>query len=592
MDVNENGGIDLEKATKPLYTKLVSEIKGLFYVPSYQRGYRWGAEEVERLLDDIYGLIDYENGRGYCLQPIVVINDGERYELVDGQQRLTTIYLIYMYLHNAFSGFFAKPEFSLEYENRKGSQQFLETIDLSKETEYIDYWFMCQAYKTIDAWFASKDKQMAAMKILEFFKSKVMVIWYEIDVNDSADGTDAISLFTRLNIGKIPLTSAELVKAMFLSRESETELEQQKQQEIALQWDNIERELHNESLWYFLTNNENRHYQTRIDLVLDLISGKDKNDKDQYATFFYFDEEKKSAPKGQDWRTQIWREIQHTFLVLKDWYENHNFYHKIGFLIASGEVSLRDIYELSLNKTKSDFESALDSKIKQLVTIGKNYGELSYETNYKEISRLLLLFNIESVRSLDNAAQRFPFDKYKGSDGSGVVWSLEHIHAQQSEGLKDRKQWNAWIESHLDVLKRVKADTELISRMEEFSAKENSVRDDFLELQNKAVEALSEAGGVEYKHTIANLALLNTRDNAALNNAVFEVKRDLIIEMDKAGQFIPFCTRMVFLKYYTPSEGNQLHFWGHKDREAYVAAIYKKLEKYMDEPILLEKEEA
>ena len=62
--------------------------------------------------------------------------------------------------------------------------------------------------------------------------------------------------------------------------------------------------------------------------------------------------------------------------------------------------------------------------------------------------------------------------------------------------------------------------------------------------------------------------------------------------MDKAGQFIPFCTRMVFLKYYTPSEGNQLHFWGQKDREAYVAAIYKKLEKYMDEPILLEKEEA
>lgn len=37
-----------------LETKLVSEIKGTFFVPSYQRGYRWGRDEVVRLLDDVY----------------------------------------------------------------------------------------------------------------------------------------------------------------------------------------------------------------------------------------------------------------------------------------------------------------------------------------------------------------------------------------------------------------------------------------------------------------------------------------------------------------------------------------------------------
>lgn len=78
-----------------LETKLVGDITGEFYVPSYQRGYRWGETEVVRLLDDIYST---EGKRNYCLQPVVVRKGGDRYELIDGQQRLTTIYLIYRYM--------------------------------------------------------------------------------------------------------------------------------------------------------------------------------------------------------------------------------------------------------------------------------------------------------------------------------------------------------------------------------------------------------------------------------------------------------------------------------------------------------------
>ena len=88
------------------------------------------------------------------------------------------------------------------------------------------------------------------------------------------------------------------------------------------------------------------------------------------------------------------------------------------------------------------------------------------------------------------------------------------------------------------------------------------------------------------------MALLNSSDNAALNNSTFDVKRNVIVEMDKNGQYIPFCTKMVFLKYYTPSEENQLHFWGQADRKAYVEAINRVLEHYLSEPIILEKEDA
>ena len=79
----------------------------------------------------------------------------------------------------------------------------------------------------------------------EDFKSNLLknvkFIWYE-SVNE-----DPIKVFTRLNIGKIPLTSAELVKAMFLRSDGKNRLNREKQEEISLQWDNIEKELHNET---------------------------------------------------------------------------------------------------------------------------------------------------------------------------------------------------------------------------------------------------------------------------------------------------------------------------------------------------------
>ena len=85
-----------------LEAKLVGDIQGFFFVPSYQRGYRWGDAEVIRLLDDIYAT---EGKRNYCLQPVVVRKNGDRFELIDGQQRLTTLYLIYRYMNEASFGF-------------------------------------------------------------------------------------------------------------------------------------------------------------------------------------------------------------------------------------------------------------------------------------------------------------------------------------------------------------------------------------------------------------------------------------------------------------------------------------------------------
>ena len=557
-----------------LESRLVGTIKGDFFVPSYQRGYRWGKTEVVRLLDDIYSC----DGDSYYLQPVVVRKNGDKYELIDGQQRLTTIYLIYRYMNNASGGFIDEPQFSLYYETRKKSASFLQSVDMARKEENIDFWFICNAYDSIKQWFEAKEKKSVLTNINKYFDEKVKIIWYE--VNDSDDA--AISLFARLNIGKIPLTSAELVKAMFFSRDTKLGIDKNMQKEIALQWDNIEKELHENDFWYFLTNQSIASYQTRIDLVLDLIAGKKKNSRENYYTFFKFDEMRQKKPVRE-----IWRKIQKTFLLLKDWFENHELYHKIGYIIASKELTLSEVYNLSLNKTKAEFIAALDASIRN--SMEGVHSELTYENaaDQKKIKKLLLLFNVESVRQNGEHSQWFPFDKFKFSNDGRVAWSLEHIHAQQSEGLKDKKAWKEWLRLHIPSVEAVDSKQEsLIEEMESAFSKSNLQRKDFEKIQQKVVQVLSVKGNTEYIHSISNLSLLRASDNAALNNSAFDVKRNVIIKMDIEGQYIPFCTRMVFLKYYTPSAGNQLHFWGESDRKAYIDAINRVLGKYLPEKIV------
>ena len=566
-----------------LETKLVGDIEGAFYVPSYQRGYRWGKDEVLRLLEDVL-----QNGeKNYCLQPIVVRKkrDGS-YELIDGQQRLTTIYLIYSLIREAIPKKCKGPRFSLIYETRDKSAEFLENIELERREENIDFWFMANAYEVIEEWFEESD--VREMHLFQYFAENVKVIWYEVGPEE-----DVVSLFTRLNIGRIPLTSSELVKAMFLSRDNDDYRElsdderERKQNEISLQWDSMEKELHNDSMWYFLTNMSGAKYQTRIDLVLDLIAGKEQGNQETYYTFFKLDEMRKDSSLDD-----LWKEIKHTFMILKDWHEDHELYHKIGYLIASKSKNLGEIYKECQGKTKDDFKASLDDFIKESIEIDGSYSDLRYDSKqgYNSIHTLLLLFNVESVRQNGENTQWFPFEKFKFGKDEKTSWSLEHIHAQQSEGLGKKNLWKEWLSLHIPSVKNVAGpEVALVDEMQVALDDEHLTGDTFKDLQQRVFEVLSEKGSRGYMHSIANMALLNSNNNAALSNSTFDVKRNEIIEMDKRGEFIPFCTKMAFLKYYTASEDNQLHFWGHADRVAYIDAINTILCDYLPEKIEIEK---
>ena len=552
-----------------LEPKLVGHIKGEFYVPAYQRGYRW-KDEVQMLLNDIDEIAEGEN---YCLQPIVVKNIGEnKFELIDGQQRLTTIFLILRYMKQLNVPLQLK--FSLEYQTRIKSKEFLENINIADknvEPKNIDEFFIIESYKSITDWFKKQeDEASSAWDIHNKFQKYIRIIWYEVNSDE-----DSVSLFTRLNIGRIPLTNSELVKALFLSRNNG--IDTKKQLEIATAWDIIEKELHNDSLWYFITNENPNNYPTRIELIFNLMANKQKDNREKFYTFFHFDKEIK---KSQSNKSKVWTEIQRYYQRLKEWYENVELYHKIGYLVASESKSLQDLISNSKNITKTEFQNSLDKHIAESIDFKKEYSDLTYESSidYASIEKLLLLFNVETIRQKSDETMRFSFDKHKQGN-----WSLEHIHAQQSQGLNKKEQWVNWLNLQKKSLLSIdeEANSDLIQEINDAVNDEKLKGEKFSELFEKVTNILSESGSIEHTHSLSNMALLGQSDNSALNNSTFDVKRNKILEMDKTSDYIPECTRRVFLKYYTPSESNQLHFWGKADREGYIGEMDKVLRNYL-----------
>jgi uncharacterized protein with ParB-like and HNH nuclease domain len=551
-----------------LEPKLVGSIEGNFIIPEYQRGYRWQSEHITMLLNDIW-----ENGNAnYSLQPVVVkkLNDGTL-ELIDGQQRLTSIFLIMKYIKQLLPSIEIK--FSIKYVTRPRCEEFLISLDSNLSTDNIDFLHIYNAYQAIEFWFDDKktDKMLKAINIYKYFGEKVKVIWFELEQksNEEENKKESIDLFTRLNIGKIPLTNAELVKALFLSRDSGG-ISEEKQLEIATSWDIIEKELHDRSFWAFLTNEKPEKFSTRIELIFNMMADKSENEKEKFFTFFYFTNRMASESK-----LEIWKEIQAFYLILKEWYDKSDIYHKVGYLIATGEKMQKLINE-SKKMTKSDFEASLNDKIVNSLNLTRDkILELSYKNNGDRsvIEKILLLFNVETVRLLKNSTEKYSFDQHKRK-----AWSLEHIHAQNSEGLNKKEDQQLWLKLHRNSLENLK---KISNNAEKIDAVIQKIDEQYVNITKVAFdlifaevfELLSENSDRSYMDMISNMALLSVADNAALNNSTFDVKRNKILEMDKNGEYIPICTRRVFLKYYTESQNNQLQFWGENDRESYLDAM-------------------
>lgn len=572
-------------AAASLEWKRVQDINGRFFVPKYQRGYRWTRHEVTQLLEDVR-----ENGdKSYSLQPIVVkaMADG-RWELVDGQQRLTTLYLVLRYFERErlkTDG----PRYSISYETHDASEAYLRDPDPTRSGDSIDFHHIYQAYDCIRSWFDAfgPNRQLMADDIYRALLRHVRVIWYVAP--PELNSTD---LFTRLNVGRIPLTDAELVKALLLTLVGSDGEHRHRQLEMALSWDRVEQDLWNPDIWAFVCGDSADVRPTRITLLLDTLAGPyDGEERPPYHTFDQLQLRMGITPESA---LELWGKVLDLHGLLVGWFADRRIYHKVGYLVAAG-FPFPTIVGEAMDRPKSEFDDRLRALIRERLDLAPSeIRELSYESagGREAMHRLLLLMNIETVGSRVSTFERYPFARH--AEGR---WSLEHIHAQNSEGLVRVEQWEAWRLQHLEALNGLPSTFKpelrlaLATRLLEAAGKLDRktfpplAADVTAFFTDKDMEVLAPELGV---HGIANMALLDKDDNAALNNAVFEVKRRRVLELDRQGRYLPACTRQVFLKYYSKAEGQQLHLWGPGDREAYLAALLETVSPYLRE----EREEA
>ncbi len=545
-----------------------------FFIPSYQRGYRWTKRQVEDLLNDVWDFITKpgkKENEWYCLQPIVVKKTNSHYEVLDGQQRLTTIFLILKHLERFIES--ERKCFEIEFETRNteliNSKEFLQEIDAKTVIESktnIDYFHIFQAYEKIKDWFqekANRGERSISSKFITPFLESTKVIWYEV-----ASDKDAIEIFTRINMGKIPLTNAELIKALFLNSSnfpnSESEEIRLRQLEIASEWDRIEYSLQNEELWYFINNSENE-LPTRIEHIFNIMKNIEgvQNGNDQYSTFRFFSEKFKTNTKDEI--DNNWKEIKRIFQTIEEWFSDRELYHKVGFLITSGE-KITDLLIDVKSSQKKDFKKLLDLKISEKIECdnleGLEYGD-------GRIKNILLLHNIQTMLSNKNETSRFPFDRFKKEN-----WDIEHIHAIATEMPKNKQHRIDWLNNSKEY---INDDEKLTSSIYDFvSSYDEKIKENpesFDELANSVLEYYSKKSNIETDiNDLSNLVLLDSGTNRSYKNAVFPAKRKTIINKEIEGTFIPVCTKNVFLKYYTP-DPEQMTFWDEKDRTAYLDVI-------------------
>jgi len=556
-----------------LELKTLNELNSYsFYIPSYQRGYKWSHKEVLDLLNDINEfkprlIDDTEDKTWYCLQPIVVKkrkNEND-FEVIDGQQRLTTIFLILNYLNQDFVIEKRDKLFGLEYETRLGTQEFLKNLEKNERNEEnIDFHYISSAYATISDWFQNRPQNFDQGDFRSKFKFNSKVIWYE------SSEENAISIFTRINIGKIPLTNAELIKALFLNSanfdKNKIDRLRLKQLEIATEWDLIEHSLQNNRFWYFLTGS--KVSTNRIEFIFNLMN-EEEDKTDNYSTFRFFN--KKFQIKSQDIIEINWKEIKDHYQRFNEWYNERDLYHKIGYLICVNTTTIKDLYKISCELSKSEFRKHLDSLIIESV---KNItlDELQYDDK-KNVFRILLLYNILTMLNSEQDNSYFPFDIFKNDK-----WDIEHITSVK-DAIPDKNRENWLSDAKVFIDNSTNDGIKLIERANTCNVAND---EEFKLLFEDIVSHFNSDIKDEDINDISNLTLLDSETNRGYKNAVFPLKRKTIINRDKSGVFIPICTKNVFLKYFS-AYPPKISFWTQDDRENYEADLYKVLNNYLNQ---------
>jgi len=600
-----------------------------FVIETYQRGYRWDTPEVYSLLSDINEFSDSEESF-YCLQPLVLQKqDDKTYELIDGQQRTTTIHLILMYLKSK--------TFSITYTTRNtsddGENTFITTLqnievpkldldsilDLENNTDgfsaldntisnfwknnivaakpainTVDNFYLYRAYSIITNWFNAKsveENEQFEYKLL----SQTKVIWYE--EREIASKEKIIKKFIDFNEGKIELEQAELIKALFvldILKNPNTIQRQYEEHQFAENWNLIEHQLSDKRFWQFVSNNKNDEaIANKINLVFQLHNGFGKNE-DTYYNYRKFENQFKNADKDN---SQVekpqWDDLINLYNSLEEWFYDRTTYHLCGAIIHLTSFSTSKILEAAKKaKTKIEFRNSLREILKifffeKEVWKDKYNPEVITYSENKEVFKVLFLFNIALTHTAEKDAF-FPFHRFYNVNS----WNIEHILAKNDDGLDAFNEFKNYLKEVLDLIKTAVIGEDLSKENEAIlsslckeleanieDSKKSACKKKIAEINEKLVEIFD-------INDFNNLCLLDQSTNIKVGRRPFRDKRNITLGLDEnikldSNAYIPIGTQYVFSKKATLSESYQTDYWSFIDRDFYLSKVKSTISQFL-----------
>jgi len=563
--------------------------KTQYRIPEYQRGYKWSKTEVTKLLVDI-DKFKQENGKFYCLQNITLVpnTDGNSLNVVDGQQRLTTLAVLLSRL-----GFADLVTNKLIYAVRPETHTFLTTyitgaiaqapLDFTvtwpnpalnnKDFNRQDIFYLYETVNTVDNWLANKKPEEKVI-----FKQKVLndvkLIVNKID----SDAEEKI--FGNLNSKRIPLDGADLVRAVLITRVANDESEKAgdiknivrvNERRVRIGW-----ELDEINAWW--SQDEVRGFfkmfiknKVEGDVEFDLVKYPVNNllllfaAKDSKNLSLDLVEDQESALK-------FYKELTKMHHTLKDWYQDKHIYHFLGYLFSQTGVTFKVIFENWLKSTgRKEFISALLKDIR-LSIFGNDEVQALFDktedwyADTKLLVKILLALDIES--SMPEYRKNLPYGAFvKGTN------DIEHIFPQNPEKITEKKEYIEYLNKY--GLSDVQFD---LSEFEE--RQDNITYQEDMELYIINQMALVDI------NSIGNLVLLDYSINRSIGRISYARKRAVIIKHFNKGDFIQPHTFKVFARYFVDgdNESRDLERWTDKDIEENCAAIITTLTNFFNPP--------
>jgi hypothetical protein len=548
-----------------------------YHIPAYQRGYKWGSEPngaVTILLQDLWHAFEAyqrQEKKEYYLQYITVKKGkmavkgdlGNCLEVIDGQQRLTTLSILISVLSTLLN----KPNLSagkLHYAIRQDffSDYIYNSDDLKaflgkgwQELEAIpamnkqDIYYLHAAARKADAFLREHQAELPAFE--EYLLQYVKLIVNSVEAHIQSE-----TVFKNLNSNKVPLSETELIKALVITKVgragSKTERKgfkevMESRLNLGRLWDEISRWANKPEISTFYFNGSaDGMYQLLMLTALCLESTQNKLDttkesKDLLLFNFY----NQYADIGK-----IYTTIKDVQATLADWHTDTETYNLLGycrFVKSSGNNSLPFLKDCLNCKTKPALQHFLGTTKADLMPTLKvadlRYGEKGHDTQLHAVLLALSVF----VKGVKNAPIRFNFHEFITKS-----WSLEHIFPQSPEGKE------AVLNSDQKVAVKEMLGAGLTENLSQLLDKDKRGEDE-KQLYYRALQNESRL------NSIGNMCLLTSGDNSSNGCMFFKEKRLNMLRLLQQGSFVPKHTFDVFSKMISQLKSTDLSTWTASD---------------------------